>query len=104
VENRRLERILLPRPVLLFSGTLGLADSWAVLRDITAMGAYCYTLLPLAEGEVLELYFTISDSEGVLPLSFTGTVVRVEPGATGNSMGIALAFSHVHELAAAAAN
>ena len=42
VEQRQLERISLPRPILIRSGVLGYADSTAVLRDISAVGAYCY--------------------------------------------------------------
>jgi hypothetical protein len=55
MENRRLEHIFLPRPILVRSGTLGYADSAAVLKDISAAGAYFLTLMPLARGEVVEL-------------------------------------------------
>jgi hypothetical protein len=47
LEQRQLERILLPRPILIRSDVLGYADSAAVLRDISAVGAYCYTFMPL---------------------------------------------------------
>jgi hypothetical protein len=50
-----IEHIFLPRPILVRSGTLGYADSAAVLKDISAAGAYFLTLMPLARGEVVEL-------------------------------------------------
>jgi hypothetical protein len=41
---------------------------------------------------------TLHDAEGILNLSFTGTVVRVEKGVTANSLGVAVAFSDFKEL------
>ena len=93
VEQRHLERISLPRPVLIRSGALGITDSAAVLRDISAVGAYLYTLLPLAKNHVVELFLTLCDSVGTTQLSFTGTVVRIESGLTDNSLGVGLSFS-----------
>ena len=98
MDNRRLERVPLPRPVVVRSATHGIADSAAVLRDISAVGGFCYTLLPLATGDVVELFVTLVDSLGTLHLSFTGTVVRTEPGVTGNSLGVAVSFSEFKEL------
>ena len=98
MENRRLERIFLPRPILARSGTLGYADSAAVLKDISAAGAYFLTLMPLIRGEVVELFVTLDDAEGTFNLSFTGTIVRVEKGVTANSLGVAVAFSDFKEL------
>ena len=98
MENRRLERIFLPRSILVRSGTLGYADSTAILKDISAAGAYFLTLMALARGEVVELFVTLHDVEGTLNLSFTGTVVRVEKGVTANSLGVAVAFSNFKEL------
>ena len=98
MEHRQLERISLPRAILIRSGTLGFADSEAVLRDISAVGAYCFTLLPLTKGEVVELFLTVSDSIGMSHFSFTGTVLRVEKGVTDNSMGIAVHFSAFREI------
>jgi hypothetical protein len=104
MDKRRLERIFLPRPTLVQSGMLGFSDSAAVLRDISATGAYLYTLLPLANGDVVHLFLTLSDSEGTLHLCFTGAVTRVESGATSNSVGVAVAFSGFKELAAGTAS
>jgi hypothetical protein len=98
IERRHLERISLPRPILIRSGVLGYADSAAVLRDISAVGAYCYTLLPLAKGDVVELFLTVADSIGKSHLSFTGTVVRIEKGVTDNSSGVAVRLSAFNEL------
>jgi hypothetical protein len=98
MEKCYLERILLPRPVLILSGTLGYSDSNAVLRDISAVGAYCYTIMPLTKGDVVELFVTLNDSLGAPHLSFTGTVVRVEDGTTDNSLGIGLRFSAFKEV------
>lgn len=98
IEQRQLERISLPRPILIRSGVLGYADSAAVLKDISAVGAYCYTLLPLAKGDVIELFLTIADSIGESHLSFAGTVVRIEKGVTDNSSGVAVRFSGFREL------
>jgi hypothetical protein len=53
--RKSIEHIFLPRPILVRSGTLGYADSAAVLKDISAAGAYFLTLMPLARGEVVEL-------------------------------------------------
>jgi hypothetical protein len=64
LEQRQLERISLPRPILIRSDVLGYADSTAVLRDISAVGAYCYTLMPLTKGDVVELFLTLSDDIG----------------------------------------
>lgn len=100
IEQRQLERISLPRPILIRSATLGYADSDAVLRDITAVGAFLYTLLPLAKGDTVELFLTLSDSVGTSHLSFTGTVVRVERGVTENSSGVGVHFSGFKELEA----
>ncbi len=97
MEHRQLQRISLPRPILICSRPLGLTDSLAVLRDISARGAYCYTLLPLAKGEIVELFVTVEDTEGTAHLSLTGEIVRVENGVTDNSVGIAVAFSTVKE-------
>ena len=98
MENRRIERIFLPRQILVRSGTLGYADSTAILKDISAAGAYFLTLMALAQGEVVELFVTLHDAEGTLNLSFTGTVVRVEKGLTDNSLGVAVEFSAFREL------
>ncbi len=103
MEQRHLDRISLPRPILIRSGVLGITDSAAVLRDISAVGAYVYTLLPLTEGTVVELFLTLSDSSGTSHLSFTGTVVRVEKGVTENSLGVGLNFSSFREVAEASA-
>ena len=98
MEKRKLERIELPRQILVRSGTLGYADSTAILKDISAAGAYFLTLMALAQGEVVELFVTLHDAEGTLNLSFTGTVVRVEKGVTANSLGVAVKFSGLREL------
>lgn len=98
VEQRQLARISLPRPILIRSGVLGYADSTAVLRDISAVGAYCYTLMPLAKGDVVELFLTFSDAIGTSHFSFTATVVRVEKGVTDNSVGVGFRFSGFTEL------
>ena len=98
IEQRHLERISLPRPVLIRSGTRGYADSTAVLRDISAVGAYCYSLMPLTKGEVVDLFLTLSDAIGTSHFSFTATVVRVEKGVTENSIGVGLRFSAFKEL------
>ncbi len=98
MEQRHVERISLPRPILIRSSVLGFTDSAAVLRDISAVGAYVYTLLPLAKGNVVELFLTLSDSSGVTHLSFTATVMRVEKGVTENSLGIGLGFSRSREI------
>ena len=98
MENRRIERIFLPRQILVRSGTLGYADSTAILKDISAAGAYFLTLMALAQGEVVELFVTLHDAEGTLNLSFTGTVVRVEKGLTDNSLGVEVEFSGFREL------
>src|ERR1035441_7115682 len=98
MEKRKLERIELPRTILVRSGTLGYADSAAVLKDISAAGAYFLTLMALARGEVVELFVTLHDAEGTLHLSFTGTVVRVEKCVTDNSLGVAVKFSGFREL------
>ena len=98
MEKRKLERIELPRQILVRSGTLGYADSTAILKDISAAGAYFLTLMALARGEIVELFVTLHDAEGTLNLSFTGTVVRVEKGVTANSLGVAVAFSNFKEL------
>lgn len=98
MDNRRLERVALPRPAVVRSASLAISDSKAVLRDISAGGAYCYTLLPLSAGDVVELFVTLIDSIGTLHLSFTGTIVRVEDGVTDNSLGVAVAFSEFKEL------
>jgi c-di-GMP-binding flagellar brake protein YcgR len=97
-EQRQLERISLPRPILIRSDLLGYADSTAVLRDISAGGAYCYTLMPLAKGDVAELFLTLSDAIGTSHISFTATVVRVEDGITENSVGVGFRFSAFTEL------
>ncbi len=99
IEQRQLERISLPRPVLLRSMALGYADSAAVLRDITAVGAFLYTLLPITKGDAVELFLTLSDSTGTSHLSFTGKVVRVEKGVTNNSLGVGVRFSSFKEYA-----
>ncbi len=93
VEQRHLKRISLPRPVLVRSGALGITDSAALLQNISAVGAYLYTLLPLTKGDVVELFLALSDRKGTSRLSFTGTVVRSEVGVTDNSMGVAVRFS-----------
>ena len=98
MENRRLERIFLPRQILVRSVSLGLSDSAPVLRDISAVGAFFYTLLPLVDGEAVELFLTLMDKEGTLHLLFTGTVARVEKGVTDNSLGVAVKFSGFREL------
>jgi len=98
VENRQLERISLPRPILIRSGVLGYADSTAVLRDISVVGAYCYTVMPLSQGDVVELFLTLTDAIGTSQLSFTATVVRVEKGVTDNSVGVGFRFSDFTEL------
>lgn len=98
MEHRHLERISLPRPILIRSGVLGYADSTAVLRDISAVGAYCYTLMPLSKGDVVELFLTLSDSIGTSHLSFTATVVRVEKGVTDNSVGVGFRITGFKEL------
>lgn len=104
MEHRQLERISLPRAILIRSGTLGFADSEAVLRDISAVGAYCFTLLPLTKGDVVELFLTVSDSIGSIShFAFTGTVLRIEKGITDNSLGIAVHFSAFNELDASMA-
>ncbi len=59
LEQRQLERISPPRPILIRSAALGYADSAAVLRDISAVGAYCYTLMPLTKGDVVELFLSL---------------------------------------------
>lgn len=94
MENRRLERIFLPRSILVQSRTLGLSDSAAVLQDISALGAYFYTLLPLAKNDPVELFLAVGDQY----LSFRGAVVRVEKGITANSLAVAVAFSGFREL------
>ena len=98
IEQRQLERISLPRPVLIRSAVLGYADSTAVLRDISAVGAYCYTIMPLSRGDVVELFLTLSDASGTSHLPFTGTVARVEKGVTENSIGVGFRFSAFKEL------
>jgi len=98
LEKRQLERISLPRPLLIRSDVLGYADSNAVLRDISAVGAYCYTLMPLAKGDVVELFLTLSDALGTSQFSFTAIVTRVEKGVTDNSLGVGLRFSAFKEL------
>ena len=98
MEKRHLERILLPRPVIIRSLTLGFSDSNAVLRDISAVGAYCYTIIPLTKDDGVELFVTLTDSLGTSHLSFTGTVVRVEKGPTDNSLGVGVQFSAFKEL------
>ena len=98
MEKRKLERIELPRQIFVRSGTLGYTDSTAILKDISAAGAYFLTLMALAQGEVVELFVTLHDAEGTLNLSFTGTVVRVEKGLTDNSLGVAVEFSGFREL------
>ncbi len=98
MDNRQLERISLPRPLLISSGVLGYADSAAVLRDINAAGAYFYTLLPLSEGDVVQVFVTLADASGTANMSFTGTVVRVEKGVTDNSLGVGVSFSDAGEL------
>jgi hypothetical protein len=69
MEKRKLERIELPRTILVRSGTLGYADSAAVLKNISAAGAYYLTLMALAQGEVVELFVTLHDAEGTHNLS-----------------------------------
>jgi PilZ domain len=98
VDKRRLERISLPRVVVVRSATLGIADAAAVLRDISASGAFCYTLLPLVNGEVVEMFVNLRDSLGSFQMSFTGKVARVERGVTDNSLGIAVSFTGFKEL------
>jgi hypothetical protein len=98
LEQRQLERISLPRPILIRSDVLGYADSTAVLRDISALGAYCYTLMPLTKGDVVELFLTLTDAIGTSHISFTATVVRVEKGVTDNSVGVGFRFSAFKEL------
>jgi hypothetical protein len=98
IEHRHVERISLPRPILIRSGVLGYADSAAVLRDISVVGAYCYTLLPLSQGDVVEFFVTLCDAAGTSHFSFTGTVVRVEKGVTDNSLGVGFRFSSFKEL------
>ena len=68
-----------------------------MLRDITAVGAFLYTLLPLTMGDAVELFLALSDSIGTSHLSFTGTVVRVEKGVTENSSGVGVHFSGFKE-------
>src|SRR5689334_9185051 len=97
MEQRHLERILLPRPVIIRSVTLGFSDSNAVLRDISAAGAYCYTIMPLTKDDAVELFITLADSIGTSHLSFTGRVLRVEKGPTDNSVGVGIQFSAFKE-------
>ena len=98
MDKRHLERILLPRPVIIRSLTLGFSDSNALLRDISAVGAYCYTIIPLTKGDSVELFVTLTDSLGTPHLSFTGTVARVEKGPTDNSLGVGIHFVGFKEL------
>ena len=96
MDNRRLERIHLPRTVLVHSRRLGLLDSAAELRDISAVGAYFHTLLSFAQDDPVELFVKVGDQ----PLSFTGRVVRTENGVSENCFGVAVAFSGFKELEA----
>ena len=104
MEKRHLERILLPRPVIIRSLILGFSDSNAVLRDISAVDAYCYTIIPLTKDDGVELFVKLTDSLGTSHLSFTGTVVRIEKGPTDNSLGVGVRFVGFKELDEDAAN
>ena len=95
IQNRRqLRRIRSAQTVLVHSQRLRRSESAAILRDISAIGAYFQTSLPLVKGEPLELLLEV----GYKYFSFTGTVVRIEKQPASNSVGVAVSFAGSKEL------
>ncbi len=103
MENRSAERIVLPGPALIRSIARDQVGCEAVLRDISAAGAYFFAWSPLDEGERIFLHLRCAIGDDTLALSFTGTVVRVEENGTAGSRGVAIEFCDFTEAAYGAA-